>query len=97
MSMSTRVYGVRELEGKFAKMLAAKQACDAAELGYPAALNDYFIGEVGESAEYLTKRMSSVNINVAVTETTSDGVDGFEVDLSKLPEGVKAIRFENSY
>ena len=50
-----------------------------------------------ESEEYLRREMEEVQLGEAVSEYSRDAVDGFEVDLSKLPEGVKALRFENSY
>ena len=33
----------------------------------------------------------------ALTAYKADMVDGFEVDVDKLPPGVKIIRFYNSY
>ena len=100
MGMSTNVSGVRDLDGKFAKMIAAKLACEAAEVDYPEEVRKYFCtpgASVGEDEDYLRREMESVNIKVAVTKCGREGTDGWEVDLSKLPEGVKAIRFENSY
>lgn len=96
MGMSSRVKGVRDLDGEFAKMMAVKVACDAVEIDYPEAVKAYF-KYPGESADYLRCEMESVDISAAVTESQHDAIDRFEVDLSKLPKGVKAIRFENSY
>jgi len=95
--MSTHIKGVRDLDGQFAAMMAAKLACDAAGVGYPQDLRDYFGVEADEEEEYLRREMETVDISVAVNDCGRDMVEGYEVDLSKLPEGVKAIRFENSY
>ena len=96
MGMSSHVIGVRDLDGAFAKMMAAKVACEAAGIPYPKELEEYF-KYPGEDEDYLRREMESIDITVAVTEYDRDATDGFEVDLSKLPEGVKSIRFENSY
>jgi DNA helicase HerA-like ATPase len=96
MGMSSHVTGVRDLDGKFAKMMEAKLACEAAGVGYPDEVKEYF-KYPEESAEYLKREMEEVQLWGSVTEYSRDATDGFEVDLSKLPEGVKSIRFENSY
>ncbi len=96
MGMSSSVIGVRDLDGQFKKMMAAKLACEAAEVGYPQEIQDYF-NDPDEDEDELRREMGEVNINEAVSEYGGDGTDTWEVDLSKLPDGVKAIRFENSY
>jgi len=96
MGMSNHVLGVRDLDGRFAKMMAAKLACDAASVGYPDEIYKYFKCP-GECEDYLRQEMESVDITDAVSEYSKDEMDIFEVDLSKLPEGVKAVRFKNSY
>lgn len=96
MSMSSHVIGVRDLDGAFAKMIAAKVACEEAGIPYPQQIINYFL-HAGESEDYLRREMESIDITVAVTQYNRKGTDGFEVDLSKLPDGVKSIRFENSY
>ena len=70
--------------------------CEAAGIGYPDEVKEYF-KYPEESEEYLRREMEEVQLGEAVSEYSRDAVDGFEVDLSKLPEGVKALRFENSY
>lgn len=96
MGMSSSVAGVRDLDGTFAKMAAVKKACDDAKVAYPQELKAYF-KHPGESIEYLRSEMESVDIAVAVIERSEGAVNFWEVNLAKLPEGVKAIRFSNSY
>lgn len=96
MSMSSSVVGVRDLDGTFAKMAAVKEACEDAEVDYPDLVKQYF-KYPGEDIEYLKSEMESMDISAAVTERNEDAVNIWEVDLSKLPEGVKKIRFSNSY
>lgn len=97
MGMSTHVKGVRDLDGKFAIMMGAKLACEKAKVGYPQSLADYFGVEVGESEDYLRREMETVDISGAIHNYGFDSGDGYEVKLCNLPEGVKAIRFENSW
>jgi|GEM_PF-3342727 len=96
MGMSSHVSGVRDLDGRFAKMMVAKLACEAASVDYPAEVREYF-KYPEESEDYLRREMESVDIDAAVTKGTDNATEHWTVDLSKLPEGVKAIRFENSY
>jgi hypothetical protein len=95
--MSTHINGVRDLDGQFAAMMAVKLACEAAGIGFPDEVKDYFGAEVEESEEYLRREMEAVDIEDAVREYSRVGTNGWKIDLAKLPEGVKAIRFENSY
>lgn len=99
MSMSTHITGVRDLDGKFAKMAAIKTACEAAGVQYPLELNEYFGNFPGESIEYLKREMEEIDLGRggAVAHRQEDATDIFELDLSKLPPEVKKIRFKNSY
>jgi hypothetical protein len=96
--MSTHVTGVRDLDGQFARMIAAKLACEAAGVGYPQELRDYFGCSVADDESYHREEMESVDISAAIEKShPHDAADAWTVDLSKLPEEVKAIRFCNRY
>ncbi len=103
MSMSFHVKGVRDLDGKFAKVIAVKVACDAAGLAYPVELKDYCKAPnstyslASESVEHITREMEEMDVSQAVIESKEDGSDFFEVDLSKLSPEVKKIRFIVGY
>ena len=96
MSMSTSVVGVRDLDGRFAKMLAVKQACDDAKVGYPKEVVDYFEGEASETPRYLVRKMAEVKIKVNQSIDLSS-TNTWTVVLTDLPPDVKAVRFRNSY
>ena len=98
MSMSTYVEGVRDLDGKFCQMIAIKNLCEDAHIGYPVELVEYF-GEhdATEREEYLRKAMETIAISDAVTKSSRSGSNDYQVDLSKLSDEVKAIRFTNSW
>ncbi len=104
MSMSTFIRGVRDLDGKFASMLAVKLACEEAGVEYPQEVQNYFCGQTLEPEDYflepenyLRREMEFVDISAAVRKDAGKAVEGWIVDLSKLPEEVKAIRFENCW
>ncbi len=96
MSMSTYVVGVRNLDGEFAKMIRVKKACDEAGVGYPPEVKSYF-KYPNENEEYLRQEMEEIILKDAVIKRNFEMQEIFEVDLSKLPKEVKAIRFINSY
>ncbi len=96
MSMSTKITGVRDLDKEFKKMMKVKLACEEAEIDYPENIYKYFINP-DESEESLREKMEFVSIKEAICVKNKDMIDGWQVDLSKLPKDVKAIRFENSY
>lgn len=91
MSMSTHVVGYRKPDAKFTVMRAAWLACEQAGIEIPEDISDYFDGEKPDSAGM------EIKIEKAVTEFEDDYRHGFEVDVSKLPEGLTIIRFFNSY
>lgn len=98
MGMSTHVTGVRDLDGQFSKMIAVKLACESAGIDYPDDVENYFNGEPENSEADLRLNMAEVDIKTAVTKDNGREMENsFVVDLSKLPEEVKAIRFTNSY
>ncbi len=92
MSMSTYVIGFRKPDDdKFQKYVNIWNSCVEAGVGVPHEVFDYFDGEDPD------ENGMQVDIKDALTEYSEDMVDGFEVDITKLPEGVKVIRFFNSY
>lgn len=98
MGMSTSVVGVRELNGGlFDKMVKVKLACEDARIGYPKEVKEYFGKNYDATVELIRQEMEEVDMTHHLTRINKDSVDGWEVDLSKLPIEIKAIRFRNSY
>ncbi len=96
--MSTSVIGIRAIDGRFSQMIAIKESCDDAGIGYPAELVEYFGDhDAAESSAYLREEMETIDIGQVLTEFTSSGRCHYQVDLSKLSDEVKAIRFTNSW
>lgn len=93
MSMSTHVVGFAPPDEKWQKMKAVWDACAAAKIPVPDEVDRFFNFNVPDS--------SGVEIELenleCVSEYRAEMVDGFQIDLSKLPPNVKFIRFFNSY
>ncbi len=92
------VVGVRDLDGRFAQMMAVKKACEAARIPYPAEVRQYF-KYPEESEELLRHELEEVQLRPdSVRQWSEDVVDYIEVDLSKIDPGdIKKLRFRVSY
>ena len=62
MGMSTNVEGIRDLDGRFKKMMTVKLACDEADIDYPQEVEDYFNHCAGEGEDYLKREMECIDI-----------------------------------
>lgn len=94
MGCSIGVEGVRDLDGRFAEMMEVKQLCDKRDMSYPKEVQEYFKGYLGESDEYIKKGMEAIEIpKAAQREGSNDYQDFIEIELSKLPEELKVLRF----
>jgi len=97
MGMSVHIKGIRDLSKRFDKMMAVKEACDKARIDYPADVYDFFGPEACEDREYLATEMETIEIEVERPRAGHAAEDRYEIDLSKLPEDVKKIRFAIGY
>lgn len=89
--MSTYIKGFRPPDKKWREMKAAWEACEVAGISIPDPVFKFFEGERPDEAGV------EVNITRAVKPLHGDSIEGFEVDITKLPEGVTKISFVNSY
>lgn len=104
MTPLTTIYGLKTPDKNFDKMFAIKIACDDAEVEYPKQLLEYF-GFSEDNKHHLTDepedelilRVGYVNIDSSITKEEDESHHNWQIDLSKLPETVKFVRFENSY
>ena len=72
-------------------MKAAYDACRDAGVSPPSDIWDFFDGEAP------TDNGMEVEIDEALSEYSEDSSSGYDLDLSKLPKGIKIIRFYNSW
>jgi hypothetical protein len=92
MGMSTHVVGFREPDATWDKMMAVYQACKMANIGIPDEVDAFFEGE-----DPTDLRGKTVKLGDACVPWRDDCREGFEVDLTKLPKGLRHIRFYNSW
>ncbi len=92
MGMSTHVALLRDRnDPEHQKKVAVLRSCVAAKIAPPEEIQEYFEDTCDEDlpleVDFKPRRWRD-----------QDGMrEGFEVDLSELPPGVKTIRFYNSY
>jgi len=91
MSMSTSVYGFRPPDERFKEMLAIYKACTKAKIEIPAEVDEFFDGGEPDPAGV------AIDLGKAEKEFRTDGQEGIEIDLKKLPKDVTLIRFVNSW
>ena len=92
MSMGTHVEGFRPPDETFKKMKAAYDACIAARVEIPDEVVNFFEGVPPDNNGV------KVDIKKAAKEWSDhESCQGIEVDITKLPEGVKIIRFANCW
>jgi len=92
MSMNSYIVAFRPPDETFKKMKAVFDACVEAGVDLPAEVSRFF-----DNTEPDPKGVE-ISIKDAVEEwTDGDMSQGFQVDLKKLPQGVKYIRFYNQW
>ncbi len=90
MSMTTQIWGVIPPNKDYLKMKAVWEACTDACIEIPEDVEDYFEGEEPD------KKGMRIKIIEAVGDCSEPRTTGYEIDLSKLPQKVKLIRFVQS-
>lgn len=99
MSMSTHLVGIKPPDKKWKAMKAAYDACIEADIPVPEEVEKFFEYEVPDSKGVpieLSKQIGGV-LAFGVTYFTEEGKSGYEVELDKLPEDIKILRFYNSW
>ena len=91
--MSMHVVGYKPADDHWKKMKAAWDACAAANIRPPKEVDDFFDGEDPGDAPG-----KEVEINGRDAEKWEDKWrEGYEVDITALPEGVRFVRFYCSW
>ena len=92
MSMSTGVILLRDKDdAQYQKYLKVLDACIEGGVPIPEAVEKYFGGEGEENPEF------PLEIDFEPDTWAKDGSAGIDIHLDKIPEGVKTIRFYNSW
>lgn len=96
MSMSTHVVGIKPPDEDWKKHKAVWDACTKAGVDIPDATLDFFDGEAPDNAGVIVE-FDRPGMTTFVSEWSDDSASGFEVDIEKLPKGIKVLRFYNSW
>lgn len=93
MGMSSYIVGFRPADDEWNRMKMIWDSCKEADIDPPTEVEDFFDGE-----DPGDKPGVEINIDEAVKEwTNNDYASGYEVEISKLPKGLKVLRFINSW
>jgi hypothetical protein len=89
--MSTRVIGFKPPDEEYASKVKAYRACVEAGVPVPKELERFFdYGEPDDAG-------MEVDISNSIRKWDGSNASGFEVEVATIPEGVKVIRFYNSW
>lgn len=97
MGLSTHIKGIEPGDSpEFKKAYAAWKACVAADVEPPEELMEKLLGDDDDEPDPAGRHVS---IGAAVHEWSDQDAccDHIDVDIRKLPPGVKIIRFTNSF
>ncbi len=89
ISMSANIVLLRDRnDSTYQKYLAILLACQKADVDLPDEVDNYFGGEYDPDFP--------LEIEFEPREWHNEYYEGYEIDISELPKGVKTIRFYNS-
>ena len=89
MSMSTHIIGFKPPDKKWQAMKDVWDACETAGIAIHPAVIDFFEGE--------TPDPSGVEVELLMRTWQDDSRQGFEIDITDIPDNVWTIRFYNSW
>lgn len=97
MGMSMHCLAVKPADAEYMKKLAAYRACVIAHISVPQELVDFFGGEDPDEEGATITLAGYRSEHVSCEEWSDDGRTGFQVDITKLPEGTRFVRFYCSW
>ena len=93
MSMSTYIVGIKPPDGKWKAMKKVYDSCKAANLDPPEEVWKFFDNEEPDPEGVIVDLAE----HFCVTEWSTEGSEGFQVEIAKLPKDIKILRFYNSW
>lgn len=92
MGMSTHCVGFRPADKKWNSMKKIWEQCEENEVPIPDKVLEFFDHESPEDRPGM-----EIELGEASQRWGADMRDGYEIDVTKLPEGIRLIRVYNSY
>ena len=94
MSMSTRIEGVTEPTVKYITMLEINTLCRDNGIQIPKEVSDFFDGSFHPDPAGMVKDLEG---HTCCCKYTADMQQGYEVDLTLIPQDITKIRLINSW
>jgi hypothetical protein len=96
--MSMHVYAVKPADENYKRKAEAWRACKAAGISIPQDLASFF-GDEEPDPTGMTQHLGHDHRidHQSCVKFTDDSRQGFEVDITKLPEGARFVRFVCSW
>jgi hypothetical protein len=91
------VYAIKPPDEKWLAMKQVYDACTSAGVPVPKEVDRFFDGESPDPKGVVTDLTGYRSPHPCVSEYREEMRTGWEVDLSKVPEGTKILRFVHSY
>ncbi len=93
MGMSTYVSGFSPPDAKWKEMKAIWDSCHVAGVEVPSEVYNFFDGETPD------ERGRDVDLKSydCCSDWSEEMRSGYEIDVTKIPENIKVIRFYNSW
>lgn len=98
MGMSSHIQGfIPDTDSNYLRHKKVLLVCLEANVELPKETAEYFGSKSPD--KYLLEEKLGVRLEMGVhyEKYSADMTDGFEVDITKLPQGVTKLRFYNSY
>lgn len=92
MGMSTHVIGIKPPDARWSAMRSIYQTCEEAGVEVPWEVLDFFNGVKFECIE-----PTGVVVDVPNKEYEGSDQSGLEIVVADIPDGVKVLRFYNSW
>lgn len=92
MGLSTHVVGIKPPDQRWREMKAIWDACVAAKVAVPRAVETFFDGDVPN-----TLGVEVHDLGEACVRYGDDAREGFDIYVDKLPPDVKIIRVYNAW
>lgn len=93
MGMNSHVIGIVPADAEYKKKLAAYKACQEAGVPIPMKITDFFRNEPPNEDGMEIE----LDEDPSCEKYSADMQDGFTIDITMLPTGVRFVRFYNSY
>ena len=90
--MSIHIVGFRPADGKWREMKTVWEACEKAEIEIPQEVLEFFDHE-----DPTNKLGMEILLEDAISDHNEEAQNGYQIDIEKLPKGVRYIRVSNSW